>query len=220
MKHILTLALLISSFGAQAYYEDHPEVQALAESGKPALVKSAKECPKSYGDQSLVDRLGPAKDYGTLCVSHQSLPSAVLSEIIEMKENELENESDYDQRVTALWVFKQDSIGTQWMTLKKVQELADMFDIPRSQSKSPAFGSFVADSDSFGQFEGLFVGDAYSNETATLNFLRKELKGKSVLQISMGDGVELYPGGGFQVTHYFFIVDGKLVYVKLSGWDA
>lgn len=220
MKYILTLALIITSFGAQAYYEDHPVVQELAESGVPALTKKAEDCPSSYGDQSFVDRLGPSKTYGSLCVKHKRLPGEVLSEIIEMKENELQNESDYDQRVTAFWVFEQTSFKPGWMNSRQVKEIAKVLGIPAKQAKEPSFGSYIADEDSFGQFEGLYIGEEYSSESATLSHLRSLLKGKTVLELSMGDGVELYPGGGFYVTHYIFIVEGKLIYVKLSGWDA
>ena len=216
----LTMALFFSCNG-QAYYEDHPEVEVLVNTGYAQLHKGSSACPRTYGDETLTDRLGPKADYNTLCVKHQSLPAEVLSEVMLMEEHELENESDYDSRVTKLYVFKQDKFTTKWgISSKEIIQLAKAFNIPVKMAKDARVSSFIGADNSVDQFEGLYVGDAYDSNTKTHRFITKELRGKQVLQISFGDGVELYPGGGFGVTHYFFIMDGKLIYVKHSYWDA
>lgn len=217
---LLTLALFFSCNG-QAYYEDHPEVEALVNTGYAQIYRGSSACPRSYGDETLTDRLGAKEGYHTLCVKHVQLPANVLSEVMLMEEHELENESDYDSRVTKLYVFKQDKFTTKWgVTAKEILKLAKAFNIPAKMAKDARVSSFVGVESSVDQFAGLYVGDAYDTSNKTHDFITGELRGRQVLQISFGDGVELYPGGGFGVTHYFFIMDGKIVYVKHSYWDA
>lgn len=139
-----------------------------------------------------------------------------------MKEYELENDSDYDQRLTRLYVFKQDILkpGSS-MSAKTVKQVASALGIPAKVVQGISFSSFIGNEGSLSQFEGLYIGtDFVGDDSESLKFLRSQMKGKLVLQVSFGDGIELYPGGAFYATHYLFIMDGKLIFVKHSGWDA
>lgn len=156
------------------------------------------------------------------CVTHEYLPSEVFSEVRVMKEYELENDSDYDQRLTRLYVFKQDILkpGSS-MSAKTVKQVASALGIPAKVVQGISFSSFIGNEGSLSQFEGLYIGtDFVGDDSESLKFLRSQMKGKLVLQVSFGDGIELYPGGAFYATHYLFIMDGKLIFVKHSGWDA
>ena len=218
MKSLVTLMALALCLNTYSYER---KVYELADSGNPELKKDSDSCPRRYSNQSYTDLLGQEDGHNTLCVKHVKLPLAVLSEIREMKSNELENESDYDQRVTALYVFEQSSFTNGGVDSDSVKELAEKLGIPKSQIQGPTFRSFVANANSFSQFEGLALGEDYFMEqTESLKYLRTLLKGETILSISFGDGIELYPGGGFNVTHYLFLTKNKVVYVKLSWWDA
>lgn len=222
MKYLfITIMFLgLSSF---AYYEDHKVVKALAKAGKPIISHNDVECPTRYiDDDSFVDRLGTS--YDPFCVKHVSLPAKVLKEVLDMEENELENLSDYDQRVTKYYVFKQCKYNPKrYVGERGIKELAKAFNIPQDQVKGLQFSAFIADSNSFSELGGLFVRSAtegYREITRTLRHTRSLLKGQLVLRASFGDGIDLYPGGGFAVTYYIYITKTHLVYVKKSGWDS
>lgn len=221
-KLLLALAagsVALMSLSAHAYYEDNNKVMELADGGVPQIAYSSEDCPKSYGNKAFTHKLGAGTGYSSLCVKQVKIPADVLSEIRTMKENELENESDYDQRLTKLYVFEQDNYQTN-LSESGVRELAKALGIPSDQIKNISFNAFVPDASSFGQFEGLVIGEDFVDESQSLKYLRQLLKGQLVLGVSFGDEIELYPGGGFGVTYYLYFTKGKVVYVKQSGWDA
>jgi len=84
--------------------------------------------------------------------------------------------------------------------------------------------SFHGEEGNLQQYYGLFLGLEFELESATYNYLLWKLSGKQVVSVSFEEGVDLYPGGGFYVTHTFFITfDGsqaKVEYVKLSWWNS
>lgn len=214
MKTSLLALLAIFSLSNNAYYEDHPRVQELADSGAVILEAESEDC--SRGKYST--RLGTQTGFSALCVEEVKLPVPVSYEVILMKEYELENESDYDSRITELNVFK-GSFSTH-MSIEEARNLIKSFSVSISDSADIHFYSEVIDEESFNQFENLFIGYDMIEAPMTVSFLRKLLKGENALRFSFTDGVELYPGGGFNVTHQFILVKGKLVYFKNSWWDA
>jgi hypothetical protein len=220
---ILALLLFLQTSQALAWYEDNETVMILAESGTPRIDRQSSDCPNRYSDQSLTHRLGTENvGWRPFCVIHEYLPSAVFSEVRAMAEYELENDSDYDQRITRMYVFKQEDLnpGTA-LSIETVKQLGMALGIPKKIIKGITFSSFIGDETTLGQFEGLYVGtDFVGDQTESLKYLRSQLMGKLVLEVTFGDGIELYPGGGFSVTHYLFILDGKLIFVKHSSWDA
>ncbi len=217
------IMLLLQATQTYAWYEDNETVMMLADSGTPIIDRQSSDCPNRYSDQSLTHRLGTENvGWRPFCVTHEYLPSSVFSEVRVMSDHELENDSDYDQRITRLYVFKQEDLkpGSS-LSVKTVKDVAIALGIPSKVVKGISFSSFVGTKDSLGQFEGLYIGtDFVGDKTETLSFLRSQMEDKLVLQVTFGDGVELYPGGGFSVTHYLFIMDGKLIFVKHSWWDA
>ncbi|MCB0367822.1 MAG: hypothetical protein H6624_01455 [Bdellovibrionaceae bacterium] len=215
----LVAAVVVSSLSAQAYFEDNRKVRDLASGGVPQLTINSEGCPKGFGDKSLTDRLGPVETFGTFCVKLVSLPGDVLSEIITMKDAELENESDYDQRMTKLYIFKQDTYNTN-LDLDAIKKVAKALGIPFHHLRGIRHKAFIANESSFSQFDGLMVGTEWVDNPKSVQHLIDTLKGKLVMGVSFGDEVELYPGGGFGVTYYLYFTKGMLVYAKLSGWDA
>ena len=70
-------------------------------------------------------------------------------------------------------------------------------------------------------FDGLFIDDGYETNTALLRYMTRLLEDEDkVLRVSFGDGLDLYPGGGMGVVHYFYISENYLIYAKNVGWDA
>jgi hypothetical protein len=194
---------------------------AIAAAGTPILIEGSTECPGRYDDERLVTKLGSGTDYGTYeCVAEVDLPGDVAAELARMADAQLENESDYDQRVTKLHVFENDSFSAHSVSLGDIERLLPALQIPEDQYTGVRFTSFEKGEEGFGYFEGLYVGEEYVNETALLKYLRTLTADQKVLVVSFGTGVELYPGGGISGTYYLFVTDDHLIYLKQVGWDA
>lgn len=223
MKNSIILLALIALSGlgnAKAYYEDVPKVRELAEAGTPEYEYRYEQCPQRYSvNKDLKDAIVTYEN--VFCVDRISLPTDVLAEVLEMKDNELENDSDYDSRITRFFVFKNDDFrALQGMPLKTIKEFAKGLGIPANQLKHDNLSTFTGDHNSFSQLEGLAMGFDYVEESLTLKHLRSLINGKTVTQVSFSDGIELYPGGGLGVTHYLLFIGEKTIYIKHSHWDA
>lgn len=215
LKETVLIFLSIINVSILAYYEDRADVLELARAGEYATISSSKECQRDWnGHRDLLN--GDSK----VCVSLFSIPSDVQNEVSLMKESELENESDYDQRVTSLLAFEWKSVSSSRVSLGDIEKLAKSLNIPEAQLKNPEVAPFQAERGSFERFNQLFLGLEFKSNSKTFEYLVKNFEGQKVLSISFEKGVELYPGGGFYVTHYFFISQNKVIYVKLSWWNS
>jgi hypothetical protein len=219
MKALLSTLLISLSLSTLGYYDDLPEVVDLANSGDFVLIENSQNCPKHrWAPKNQKDQI--RGDKGSLCVEFLPLPKEVSFEVSMMEEAELENESDYDQRITSVLAFKRsDFLGAQ-ASLESLKEFAIAMNIPHSHLDTLAFNSEVASERTFSRFDELFLGMTFKSNSLTHKFLVESFKGQNVQVVTFGDGVELYPGGGFYVTHYLFISSDKAVYVKLSWWNS
>lgn len=219
MNKFFVLFFTTISLSAAAYYNDLPEVIQLANSGDYILIKNSADCPSHrWAPKNEKDLLRGRK--GSLCVEALSIPSEVNFEISMMEEAELENESDYDQRVTSLLAFKKSDFKGASASLESLKKFARAMDIPTSHLESIDFTAERASDRTFSRFDELFLGMTFKSNSQTHKFLVESFEGQNVQIITFEDGVELYPGGGFYVTHYLFLSSDKAVYVKLSWWNS
>lgn len=214
LKFAGLLFLLVLSYSSQAYYEDVPEVIQLSESGNFSLEVGSQRCGGVEPD--LLNG-----EESKICVSSVELPKSVKEEVTVMKAAELENESDYDQRITSI-------VALRWSGLEKgfseevLRKLSLALKINSFDIENVSFSDFVGNERSFDTFSDLFHGLEFKHYSQTQDFLIDTFSGKSVQSASFDEEVELYPGGGFNVSHFFFYApsQGQLVYVKLSWWNS
>ena len=207
MKTLLIALSLLSFSGAFASYEDHETVQELAASGEYHL-----EASESCVEEQLL--------LGSDCVKVFDLPGHVAREVENMKINELENESDYDQRITSLLHFKSQKISQDYVSVKSVVDLFSGLNVEVNDLEAIAFESEIVDRRSFERFDELFVDLFYKVDSNTQKFIRNSFMGKMIDIISYEEGVELYPGGGFYVTHYLIVSAQEVMYVKRAWWNS
>lgn len=218
MKLYLSLFLIALISSSQAYYEDHVEVIRLSEAGLSTVIKNSTQCPRRFHPKKERDLI-KGRDFN-LCVAEREVPEEVTFEVMQMKEAELENESDYDQRVTALFSFSWSALSGQSFSFEALKSFSRAMNIPENHLKDIQVKAEVVNESTFSMFNNLFVGLEFFDRSQVLTYLMKEYKGELVQIISFGDGVSLYPGGGFYVTHYLIIAKDKATYVKLSWWNS
>jgi|GEM_PF-3284824 len=221
MKRILAITLLALTINGQAwsYYEDNSQVIELVNSGDYKLLKDDyASCPPRHRPWDERDLLkGNASE---ACVKTYELPVDVSEEVQMMKANELENESDYDQRITEFLYFKWNKLEETGLSLESLESISGALNIPKDHLDNLLITSFIGSKESFSRFNYLFLGMEFKVRSATQEYLVELFNGKTVQALEFGSGVELYPGGGFNVTHFLFISEGKAAYVKLSWWNS
>lgn len=218
MKLLISFFLFSFLFSSYAYYEDNADVLRLVRAGETEVIRNSQKCPKLYGPKNEKDLL-KGQDHA-LCIDILELPEEVTFEVMQMKEAELENESDYDQRVTSLLSFRWQKLSHQSFSLKSIKELSRALNIPEGHISDLHVEAELVGNKSFSMFDNLFVGLEFFDRSHVQSYLLKEFKGELVQIVSFGDGVSLYPGGGFYVTHYLIIGKEKVSYVKLSWWNS
>ncbi|MGB0454018.1 MAG: hypothetical protein ACPGJV_09925 [Bacteriovoracaceae bacterium] len=218
-KLLLALTLLTST---QTFAQIDDKVTELTNSGTPDFTKDSSVCKSRFEDEGLTDQLGNSSNpWNSICVKRINLPYDVLQEVREMKRYEDTNESDYDSRVTRLYVFKSRYKAQAGLGTEGTKKLTDALGIPASQTKAGHVSAFIGESRHVDRFNNLHLNDMdYSEETKIAKYLETQIKGKLVLHIQFSDGIELYPGGGMYVDHHIFLVEGKIIYVKSTWWDA
>ena len=108
-----------------------------------------------------------------------------------MKTNELENWSDYDQRVTAFYHFEQEDLSPSNVSMDAVKEVATSLGIQTQFQKNFSLSAQVINSKSFREFEYLMIdeeGDTRGTPRS-LRHLRNILKGKLAQVVTFGDEV-------------------------------
>lgn len=224
LKLVALLLITTYSLSAVALFEDVPEVVRLADSGDYNLLKSSSYCAVAGAVNGEADLLVSAHD--ALCVNSINLPKGVREEVALMESAELENESDYDQRITSFLAFRWSGLDSSGLTPENVKKLALSLNINPEDVSGVQVADFMSDERSFDVFNELFHGLEYVEGSKTQDFLIRSFLRKSVQSATFHQEVPLYPGGGFNVTHYFFYSrgvegsQGQLVYVKLSWWNS
>ena len=226
MKKILIIFGLASVVASA----QQPEltVDDLVSQGQMQLQLNSKKCKNAKYPHQLGQF---PSQFQSPCVLPVQLPLAVEVEIGTMRANELENESDYDQRVTRLEIFEHKHYNPAWsMDLEGIKTLAKNFNIKRVNTedgyKNPGLSvsALLVTPKSFQHHGGdLMLGDGYDfDQTEALfpNYLGNLLNGQLAIHFQFGEFLGLYPGGGFGVVHHFYITQTHLVYLKHSGWDA
>jgi hypothetical protein len=226
LKLVALLLFSLLSLSAAALYEDVPEVMRLSRSGDYEIINSSRYCAVQGAVNGEMDLLIGKE--GTLCIDSIVLPKSVKEEIALMEASELENESDYDQRITSFLAFRWSGLKEEGLTPKTLTTLAKSLNINLEEMQDGQISDFRGDENSFNEFTELFHGLEYVEGSKTQDFLIRSFLRKSVQSVQFHQEVPLYPGGGFNVTHYFFYSpstteegsQGQVVYVKLSWWNS
>lgn len=226
LKFVALIFLFTLNLSVSALYEEVPEVARLSKSGDYKLFPSSRYCAVQGAQKGEFDLLVGSKE--TLCIHSITLPKSVREEVALMEASELENESDYDQRVTSLLAFRWSELDKTGLTPKTLKRLALSLNINAEEMKNIQINDFYSDEFSFDVFRELFLGLEYAEGTKTQDFLIRSFLHRNVQSASFHHEVPLYPGGGFNVTHYFFYSSGngdetsqgQVVYVKLSWWNS
>jgi len=191
-------------------YEDNADVQRLVKAGHFEMLEAG--CSQS--DALLLKNK-------KLCLNIESIPSSVSLEVDHMLENELENESDYDQRVTSLFHFSSQNLNFNRVDEKAIEEFFAFGNVDFSpDSFSLSIAEEIVDHNSFREFNDLFVDLFFKSNSKTQSFIRDAFMGEEVKVIKFDEGVELYPGGGFYVSHYLILGHEHGMYVKFSWWNS
>lgn len=217
--HITILGFLLCVCGvARAEYEDNPQVQKLVEAGQfEVALDACGQDPSQTTSLSEDDALirGDKK----ICLHNISLPSIVESEVGQMHIDELQNESDYDQRITSMLHFSWKNLESDDIILDDVINLFSVLNVNVDPDKLELHSEVVNHS-SFSEFDDLFVELFFKINSNTQEFIRSSFEGELVQFVKFEQGVELYPGGGFNVTHYLLISSHHTMYIKLSWWNS
>lgn len=229
MKSFLMLILCFVLFGifssstTWADYEDNPEVQKLVEAGKFEI--SFHACGQDSSQSSEYSEYEYKEDdvlfnaNKKICLHNIPLPSAVESEVGHMRANELQNESDYDQRITSILHFSWKNLESDNIVLDDVINLFSVLNVSVDPDKVELHSEVVNQS-SFSEFDDLFIDLFFKVNSSTQEFIRSSFQGELVQVVKFEEGVELYPGGGFYVTHYMIISLHHAMYIKLSWWNS
>ncbi len=200
-------------------HKHEKEIKQLAKAGEPRIISRSADCPKRWADKGLTQQLGLARPGNALCVKQLKLPTGLAEDIERMEKAQLENLSDYDERVTKLFVFRQDSIDPSFVRNSDLEKIANSLNLSKDITARFVFG--FAKDPGFSQYNGLFVGDEYVEKTLVAKYLAEIFgSSKEVLTVSFSRGFGLYPGGGISFDFTFYIAEGLLVYVKKVSWDA
>ncbi len=209
---LIFLSFLAISDSAWSYYDDNEQVRALVNSGQFEMLRSACES-EGPGSDALI--LGDEK----LCLDILPLPYSVESEVEFMKSNELENESDYDQRIVSMFHFSSPVLQQDSLEIRDIIELYSFVNV-QARANELNIKSEVINNASFSEFDELFVDLFYKVNSNSQNFVKSAFEGELVQIIKFEEGVELYPGGGFYVSHYLVISAKHAMYIKFSWWNS
>lgn len=208
---IFFILCLVFSASSWSYYEDNSEVQELVKAGRFEI--SFHSCEGELEADALI------RADQKICLHHIPLPSAVEAEVGHMRVNELENESDYDQRITSLLHFSWKEFSKGEIELDDVLNLLSLLNI-EANPDDISLANEVVDQESFPEFNELFVDLFFKVNSSTQDFINSSFKGELVQVVKFEEGAELYPGGGFYVSHYLVISAQHAMYIKLSWWNS
>ena len=210
MKPLMLILNLLFCSASWSYYEDNSEVQRLVRAGRYEV--DYRGCEDQSADALIVEN-------EKLCLNILPLPSMVEAEVGHMRSNELENESDYDQRITSLLHFSVSDLKKQRIDLEDVLGVFSFLNV-NAMADELSLASEVVDTQSFPEFDELFIDLFYKAGSNSQQFIRDSFRGELVQIIKYEEGVELYPGGGFFVSHYLIIAANHAMYIKFSWWNS
>jgi hypothetical protein len=146
--------------------------------------------------------------------SYVTLPANVKADIVDMTKHRFYVESDYDERITKLYVM--DHAGDLATDVGTARQLALMLNVPSSMIGTIYKRTYGSRERQFiRNFEGLYIGGDYVGDTSISRYLRDLLDGHDVVVHTFGpEEISLYPGGGFNTTFYLIITDSHVVYAK------
>lgn len=182
-----------------------------AKAGQPELI-ATDEC---FAGQA---QLG-GSDY---CMEPVKLPAQVLKQIVKMNAQRFDNVSDYDQRITKLYVFNHaGNLGT-YIDEDEARGLAESLSIPSELIGAMSVKSYSADDRSFlSLLTGLTVDESFQDETLLHGYAKELIAGKKAKVFTFGpDEITLYPGGGFGILFQLIITDDHMIYIKNEGWNS
>jgi hypothetical protein len=196
------------------------EVVAYAKAGTPTVVVASPECAATWRPHH--DQLGTDEHGYPICVTAVALPEAVAADVATMEKSRFANESDYDQRVTKLYVFKHDGDLSRYQSTASLEALALAVGIPERLIGGFRFHAVLpTDKDAFYTLESLYVGSDFADSTSLSTYATGLLGASAVLAVTFGpDEVELYPGGGFTTDFAFYITKDYVIYAKREGWNS
>ena len=224
MKKIIIFCISLS-LSQWAFADDKAkEIQAIVDSGQPKLELNSKTCDDDKDGADLLEFTRPFY-YSGVCGDVAKLPKKVLRELWDMEDEQLENESDYDSRITKVYVFEHDGVYLSHqsiITLKKIEDLREAFNIPKTDNvrlgvMEPVKGS------TFSMLNyGLTLGNHWYEleDTYVGQYLKTQIDGEIGMHIEYVEELPLYPGGGLNATYHIFLMDKKLVYVKSVWWNS
>ena len=211
MKALILLFLVLSS-SAWSDFDENEQVRSLVDSGRFEMIQNACE-REDLGRDALIS------ETDRLCLNILPLPGTVESEVEFMKSNELENESDYDQRIVSIFHFSSPALQQESVEIKDILELYSFVNVKANASELN-IKSEVINNASFSEFDELFVDLFYKVNSNSQSFIKSAFEGELVQIIKFEQGVELYPGGGFYVSHYLVISAKHAMYIKFSWWNS
>jgi len=217
--NLIILSFLLSGVSAiWADYENNQQVQQLVEAGRFEI--SYHTCNQDQSDSAVLNEDDVLiREDKKICLHNIALPSNVESELGQMRVSELQNESDYDQRITSMLHFSWKNLERDSIALDDIINLFSVLNISVGPEELELH-SEVINSSSFSEFDDLFVDLFFKMNSRTQDFIRSSFEGELVQVVKFEDGVELYPGGGFYVTHYLVISHHHAMYIKLSWWNS
>ena len=216
---IVTLLFSASSFAWSA--QEQKAIDALVDAGNPQLQSNHNICANKSMQDLLVYR--PYANNPGVCVSLKKLPKNVLQEVLFMEEEQTENESDYDSRITKVYVIETDGVlsyknGFSDFT---IGEMKKTFSIPESakmtfEMMAPVNSVFkmLPYYLTYGQ-GGFDVEDTYIGQ-----YLKDQMRDETGIHFEFTEEIGLYPGGGINATYHIFTMDKKIVYLKMVWWNS
>jgi hypothetical protein len=200
--------------------EDRETIEMLARSGSPRVAIDSDRCGGEFKDY-----LGRDSQGDVVCVNQWALPSNVLEEVKIGNQHRFKNASDYDKRVTRLYVYEHNGELNRFLDSDDIAMLARAFDIPTGTNQLQAQPNiFTRDDGDIAYFQslnsGMYVGNDYVAETLTYEYAVEVLHGEPMKTMEWKTEVVLYPGGGFTTSYEVIVQENMLIFIKIEGWNS
>ncbi len=188
-------------------------IDQAADEGMMQAALTGGECMLHPGFRDIVHHLA--------CVAGD-LPEAVAADVATMEASRFANESDYDQRVTKLFVFKHDGDLARRQTSESLKALAQALGVPEAMVQAVGVPRCHGKQhDALHVLESLYVGTEFVEQTSLYHFALETLGDAAALIVTFGpEGVDLYPGGGYTTDFAVWITKDYVVYAKREGWNS
>lgn len=219
---LLFVAILFSTSSVLAQWGvNQSQIEVLVEAGNPKLTYQATECGAKDLNDLLVYR--PYASNPGECVRVKSLPRQAISEVNDMSDEQLVNDSEYDTRITKVYSIEHDGVFSykQGLSDGQLAALKKSMGIPEKTSfrlelMAPVNGPF-----DMLNYYLTFGSSGFDLENTYLGqYLKTELQGEPGLHLIFSEEVGLYPGGGINAAYHILMMDKKMVFVKAVFWNS